>query len=150
MAGRFHRNNQSGKLTVKDKDKLIMGTKDQKKQFNRYGLNINRDILNMKVPKTPKVKRLRPNSKNNTMDLRRSYYEQVERDIRASTVSSHGSDENSRRTEERMAFIKSNNKNAMMNFDHHAEKEEEDDDDTESNLIADADEENLGSDDRTS
>ena len=71
----------------------------------------------MKVPKTPKVKRLRPNSKNNTMDLRQSYYEQVERDIRASTVSSHGSDENSR-TER---FMK-RSKNAVMNFDH-AEKE---------------------------
>ena len=28
MAGRFHRNNQSGKLTDKDKDKLMMGSKD--------------------------------------------------------------------------------------------------------------------------
>ena len=71
----------------------------------------------MKVPKTPKVKRLRQDSKNNTMDLRQSYYEQVERDIRASTVSSHGSDENSR-TER---FMK-RSKNALMNFDH-AEKE---------------------------
>ena len=89
IAGSLRRQGHVERLSETDREKLFGGSSTQKKHFNRYGHSLNKDILGL----SPKANK--NSSKSLKMEnLRRSYCDQVERDIRAPTEnsSSNGDD----------------------------------------------------------